>query len=80
MFQLILPGIRNWIFNHFGFIVNPTINGNQFTNPPINAKTAPNLSKVIFMQKQKLIVPFVPVKQHPKKSLIRQLLLSPLLG
>jgi len=35
--------IKNWIFNHFGFIVNPTINGNQLTNPAIRANTAPIL-------------------------------------
>ena len=35
--------IKNWIFNHLGFIVSPTINGNQLTNPAINAKTAPIL-------------------------------------
>ena len=35
--------IKNWIFNHLGFIVSPTIKGYQFTNAPIKAKTAPIL-------------------------------------
>ena len=36
--------VINWIFNHFGFIVNPTIKGNQLINAPINANTAPILN------------------------------------
>lgn len=36
--------IKNWIFNHFGFIVKPTIRGYQLIKAPIKAKTAPILS------------------------------------
>jgi len=36
--------IINWAFNHSTFIVIPVIKGNQFTNPPKSAKTAPILS------------------------------------
>jgi hypothetical protein len=35
--------IINWAFNQLTFIVTPVINGNQFTNPPSKAKTAPIL-------------------------------------
>jgi len=35
---------KNCTFSHLGFIVNPVIRGNQFTNPPIRANTAPILS------------------------------------
>jgi hypothetical protein len=35
---------KNWIFNKMGFIVNPVIKENQFTNPPIKPNTAPILN------------------------------------
>jgi len=34
---------KNCTFNIIGFIVNLNIIGNQFTNPPIKANTAPIL-------------------------------------
>jgi len=34
----------NWTFSHLGFIVKPAIKGNQLTNAPMRANTAPILS------------------------------------
>ena len=33
--------IMNWIFVHVGFSVYPENSGNQWTKPPMMAKTAP---------------------------------------
>lgn len=35
--------ITNWAFSHLGFIVSPTISGNQLTIPAISPNTAPIL-------------------------------------
>jgi hypothetical protein len=33
--------VKNWIFNHLGFIVKPENKGYQWINPDIIANTAP---------------------------------------
>ena len=33
--------VKNWIFNHLGFMVSPLNKGYQWTNPAIIANTAP---------------------------------------